>query len=209
MFHITKKESIDLIISFLVISLGFSILYSNRNPGTLIFILPMIMIGVGLGFILHELAHKYAALHYGYWAEFKLWIPGLVFSLITSFFGFIFAAPGAVYIYGDYMSNRENGIISIVGPLTNIILALIFLGILLNAGAIFGLYTVETSIIQSICFLGFSTNSFLALFNLIPISMLDGRKVFNWNPLIWLIITAFAGILVYYTYNGGLINLLM
>jgi Zn-dependent protease len=167
------------------------------------------MIGVGLGFILHELAHKYAALHYGYWAEFKLWIPGLVFSLITSFFGFIFAAPGAVYIYGDYMSNKENGIISIVGPLTNIILALIFLGILLNAGAIFGPYTVGTSIIQSICFLGFSTNSFLALFNLIPISMLDGRKVFNWNPLVWLIITAFAGILVYYTYNGGLLNLLM
>lgn len=209
MFHISKKEFLDLIISFIVISLGFSILYSNQNPSALIVILPMVMIGVGLGFILHELAHKYAALHYGYWAEFKLWVPGLIFSLLTSFFGFIFAAPGAVYIYGNYMSDEENGIISVVGPITNIILAIIFLVILLNVGAFTAPGTTMALVIQSICYLGFSTNSFLALFNLLPVSILDGRKVFNWNPLVWLIVFAISGILVYLTYTGELASLLM
>jgi len=28
-------------------------------------------------------------------------------------------------------------------------------------------------------------NSWIALFNLIPIAMLDGLKVFKWNKIIW------------------------
>ena len=134
MFKITKKEFKDIFIAFVIISLGFSILYSNRDTNAFLFILPIVMIGVGLGFILHELAHKFAALHYGYWAEFQIWMPGLFISLISSFFGFIFAAPGAVVIYGNSMSKKVNGIISIVGPITNILIAVIFLLALLNFG---------------------------------------------------------------------------
>lgn len=168
----------------------------------------MVLIGVGLGFILHELAHKFAALHYGFWAEFKLSPMGLIISLITSFFGFIFAAPGAVYIYGYNMTDRENGIISIVGPLTNILLSLIFLGILLNLGTFTIIGSSTYVIVGIVCYLGFSVNAFLALFNMLPISVLDGTKVFAWNPIIWLVTILFAGFLVYISYTGGL-NMLL
>ncbi|OWT33750.1 site-2 protease family protein [Methanobrevibacter sp. 87.7] len=208
MFKITGNEIRDLIISLVVISLGFSILYSNHNYSSIIGIFPMVLIGVGLGFILHELAHKFAALHYGYWAEFKLSPIGLIISLITSFFGFIFAAPGAVYIYGYNMNDRENGIISIVGPITNIILALIFLVILLNLKTFLLVGSASYIIVGIVAYLGFSVNAFLALFNLLPISVLDGTKVFNWNPIIWLITILFSGFLVYISYTGGL-NMLM
>lgn len=198
MFKFSKREVIDLIISFLVISLGFCILYSGRNLNVIIQLLPIIMLGVGLGFIFHELGHKLTAMHYGYWAEYKLWPSGLVIALVSSFFGFIFAAPGAVYIYGPGMSERENGIISIAGPIINIILTLIFIGIIYCMRNLVFL-DATTSLILLICIIGSKINSFLALFNLLPIPTLDGSKVLSWNVLVWIVIIAIAGILVYFT----------
>lgn len=202
MFKITKKEFKDIFIAFVIISLGFSILYSNRDTNAFLFILPIVMIGVGLGFILHELAHKFAALHYGYWAEFQIWMPGLFISLISSFFGFIFAAPGAVVIYGNSMSKKVNGIISIVGPITNILIAVIFLLALLNFGIFASLNQITLVYLANIFYLGFSVNAFLALFNLLPIAVFDGKKVFDWNPIIWVVMIGISGYLVYLSYFG-------
>lgn len=202
MFKITKKEFKDIFIAFVIISLGFSILYSNRDTNAFLFILPIVMIGVGLGFILHELAHKFTALHYGYWAEFQIWMPGLFISLISSFFGFIFAAPGAVVIYGNSMSKKVNGIISIVGPITNILIAVIFLLALLNFGIFASLNQVTLVYLANIFYLGFSVNAFLALFNLLPIAVFDGKKVFDWNPIIWVVMIGISGYLVYLSYFG-------
>ena len=200
MFKFTKREVIDLIISFLVISLGFCILYSggSYDLNVIMTLLPIIMLGVGCGFIFHELGHKISAMHYGYWAEYKMWVYGLVIALISSFFGFIFAAPGAVYIYGPNMTDRENGIISLAGPIINIAITIIFLVILFSLGN--SIMLSETNyIIAIICIIGAKINSFLALFNLLPIPTLDGSKVLKWNIPIWLVTIAVAGILVYFT----------
>jgi Zn-dependent protease len=209
MFRFSFNEVRDLFISFFIISLAFSLLYSGLNYSSLINILPMVMVGVGLGFILHEISHKLMAMRYGYWAEYKTWTPGLFIALISSLFGFIFAAPGAVHIYGQYMTDRENGIISIAGPLTNIALSLVFLAIALTiSGSSIGLINPMTAysswvlIILETSLLGFSINAFLALFNLLPISILDGAKVFRWNPLIWLVTAGLAGALVYLGFSG-------
>ena len=126
MFKFTSNEIRDLIIAFIFISLSFAIASSGRNPSAIIQILPYILVGVGAGFIFHELGHKFVSMKYGYWAEFKLWPQGLLFALITSFFGFVFAAPGAVYTYANHITNEIKGKISIAGPIVNIILALIF-----------------------------------------------------------------------------------
>ena len=127
MFKFTSSEIRDLIIAFIVISLCFAIANGGRDMNAVLHLLPLIMVGVGAGFILHELGHKFVSMKYGYWAEFKLWPQGLLFALVTSFFGFVFAAPGAVYTYANYMTDEINGKISIAGPVVNIILALIFL----------------------------------------------------------------------------------
>ena len=65
------------------------------------FILPIVMVGVGLGFILHELGHKFSAMHFGYWSEYQLWPVGLIIALASSFCGIVFAAPGAVYLFAS------------------------------------------------------------------------------------------------------------
>ena len=107
MFKFTRNEVRDLLIAFFVISLCFAIVNAGIDVNAILSILPIVMVGVGLGFILHELGHKFVSMKYGYWAEFKLWPEGLLFALVTSFFGFVFAAPGAVYTYANYMTDEN------------------------------------------------------------------------------------------------------
>ena len=207
MIKFTSTEIRDLLIAFFVISLCFGIANTGRNMTALLNLLPMIMVGVGLGFILHELGHKFVSMKYGYWAEFKLWPQGLLFALVTSFFGFVFAAPGAVYTYANHITDEINGKISIAGPVVNIVLALIFLAI---ATAVYpsALKSNSTSLIVFIvCSLGYSINSFLAVFNLLPIGNLDGSKVLRWNAVIWVITIAIAGLMTYLSMTMGVENI--
>ena len=206
MFKFTSSEVRDLIIAFIVISLCFAIANAGRDVNAILSLLPLIMVGVGAGFILHELGHKFVSMKYGYWAEFKLWPQGLLFALITSFFGFVFAAPGAVYTYANYMTDEINGKISIAGPIVNIILALIFLGIAVSVYQS-ALYSETYALIFIVCALGYSINSFLAAFNLLPIGNLDGSKVLNWNFGIWIVTIAIAGIMTVLSMTIGVQDL--
>jgi Zn-dependent protease len=206
MIKFTASEVRDLIIAFIVISLCFAIVNGGRDQNAILTILPYVMVGVGTGFILHELGHKFVSMKYGYWAEFKLWPQGLIFALITSFFGFVFAAPGAVYTYANYMTDEINGKISIAGPIVNIILALVFLGI---STAIYpsAFYSGTSALIFIICSVGYSINSFLAVFNLLPIGNLDGSKVLAWNFGIWIVTIAIAAILTFMSMTMGVENI--
>lgn len=131
-------------------------------------------LAVGSGFVLHELAHKVVAQRYGHWAEFRAYFAGLGMTLLLAFTGILFAAPGAVLIQGR-VTPRENGLISLVGPATNLVLALAAwpLAWAVNADAI--VPTIASMVAQ--------INAFLCLFNLVPLGPLDGRKVLRWNKL--------------------------
>ncbi len=59
-----------------------------------------------------------------------------------------------------------------------------------------------------VCCLGFSTNSYLAVFNLIPIWNLDGSKVLGWNILVWIVIIAIAGFMTYLSMTMGAENII-
>jgi Zn-dependent protease len=100
-------------------------------------------------------------------------------SLIT-LGSFVFAAPGAVYIWGKNISKKENGIISILGPLTNYVFAIIFIVL----GFVFAI-TLSNKILITIMFIVAQINLFLGAFNLLPIPPLDGFKVFLWNKWLW------------------------
>jgi Zn-dependent protease len=139
-------------------------------------ILTISLVAVGPGFVLHEMSHKFTARRYGYWAEFRVWPLGLILALITSMFGFIFAAPGATYISGQNITHSENGKISIAGPLTNVAVALAFVPFLVVGGNSFWGYLGSY---------GVYINVFLALFNMLPVMPLDGAKVFGWSKLRW------------------------
>jgi Zn-dependent protease len=157
------------------------------------FVLALMTLGVG--FVLHELMHKFIAERYGFMAEFRMWIQGLAFALLSSLLlGFVFAAPGATYIMGSGISEKENGIISLAGPLTNVIIALLFLPLLF--------VNTNSVIILEAGYLGSYFNFFLATFNMLPIFVLDGAKVWRWNKLYWAVVFVPLAIVVA-AYLGG------
>lgn len=204
MVTFTKNETKDLIITIIVITILFAYLFNpTKSLSYFLLLIPVSLITVGLSFILHELGHKYVAQNYGFFAEFKKWNEGLIIAILSSFFGFVFLAPGAVYITSiREITEEENGKISLAGPAVNIVLAILFLILEIiihpvNAATV-NLLTYEISMITM---LGFSINSFLAFFNLLPIPMFDGSKIFKWNKQLWLISIITAGILTYISYT--------
>ncbi|NLM28900.1 MAG: peptidase M50, partial [Methanomicrobiales archaeon] len=119
---IPPRERRDLLIAWLAISIAFTLIFVRGGADifwlTIFFALSLITVGVA--FVLHELAHKFAAMHYGYWAEFqKDNMMLLVAVVMAALAGIVFAAPGATYIYGN-VTRSENGKISAAGPITNL-----------------------------------------------------------------------------------------
>lgn len=140
--------------------------------------LAVALLVVVTGFLFHELAHKFAAQIYGHWSEFRASFPHLVLAVVISLFGVLFAAPGAVNIVGN-VTERENGVISAVGPLSNLVMATLF--ILLRQAYL-------RTPLGDVFFWAGAFNVALAGFNLIPFRPLDGSKVVRWNVGIYLLL---------------------
>lgn len=180
--------------AWLAISTAFAILLSGGLSLDLRFVTAFAMaaVTVGLGFLLHELAHKFLAQRYGCIAEFRAFDTMLMLAVLMSFFGFILAAPGAVFIHGN-VNIARNGRISAVGPLVNIILAFAFFALLMAAAA-----TTANQLIVNLAFYGVSINAWLGLFNLIPVWQMDGAKVLKWNKKIYalMVVAAFVAMML-------------
>lgn len=195
--RIPRRERIDLVIAWLAIAIAFTIARFNLLGGGVSPIDALIaflvsLLTVGVGFVLHELAHKFTAMHFGYWAEFRKDNQMLLIAVVLAAIAHVvFAAPGATVYYGDRISRREEGLISAAGPATSLVLALGFLMLYLLT------LTTSKSLVQDIGFAGFQINAMIAAFNMLPVSVLDGRKVLVWNVGIFAVLIAAAFALTY------------
>jgi Zn-dependent protease len=195
--RISSVELKDLLLSLVALVIAFSVLISGGGIPGLEMIL-IISVGVGTGFLLHEMAHKFVALHFGYFAEYRANMMGLLFAVALAFVGFIFAAPGAVMISKPnvpqefYMQDpigqeelkreikRETLLISMAGPMTNIVLAAFFFLLLL--------LSPSNSLAAQAANFALIINLILAAFNMLPFGPLDGKKVFDSNRMVWLLV---------------------
>lgn len=199
----SMQEITSIIIADAVLIIAFSLTIAGGIPGfqasqgnalsTFLYYLPIAAIGVSLSFILHEMMHKFVAMKYGAYAEFRTSVSGLAITLVTSAFGFLLGIPGATYIFSNSFSIKENGIVSLAGPLTNFAVFAIFLGlsVLLHPAAnSFASNAISFTLFISIL---------LAFFNMLPIMPLDGSKVLHWNKPIYVVVmvTIFALMLLF------------
>lgn len=147
------------------------------------------IIGVIIGFVAHELAHRSVARRYGMIAHFVAFIPGLILTFISGFLPIKIIAPGYVRISAIYGFPNPRGVLYSVaaGPLTNIV---IVLGVLVLKDL-----TGHGMFLEPIAFV----NSWIAFFNLLPIPPLDGSKILMLNRTMWLILFIISAILLILT----------
>lgn len=201
-FHTSRMEILHLVVALIVLTTAFTFFFGgvslvamgrqevflDLHEEPLGFVAVLSFAALGTGFILHELMHKVVAQFFGHWAEFRAQMFGLLIPIpLALLTPFIFAAPGAVVIAG-YVERHQNGIISAAGPLTNLAIGFIALPFTFIHGSVDSLEGKLALVVAAV-------NALLALFNMLPIGILDGRKVWKWNKLAFLAVWALGIVL--------------
>ena len=175
-----RNDAIELLKAWAGSTLAFAVVQTGANNLLSIDFVTNLLISAvvcGLAFVLHELAHRVVARGYGAEAHFIADTRWLMISIVLAFVGFFIAAPGAVWHRG-YLTPRQSGLIALAGPVTNMVLSLLFLG------ALIGLAVIGISLpdwLVTTCYIGFKFNAWIGLFNMIPAGPFDGAKVLNWD----------------------------
>ncbi|GAB6861142.1 metalloprotease [Haloplanus litoreus] len=178
----SSRELRDLAVAWIALGVAFAIFFAGGGSGAVSMLLSQGVVGpllvslvtAGLGFLLHELAHKVVAVRFEQIAEFRADYGMLFLAVMSALVGFLFAAPGAVHHRGR-LTKREHGLIALAGPATNGLLAVVFAPVYV-AGLIAG-----SPLLSLLGGRGVAINLFLAAFNLIPFGALDGRTVLDWS----------------------------
>ena len=192
----SQIELRDIAVSILALSLAFLLMFRSTDFVTAYFkfylgdlwaagMFGMMVFIVVLSFFTHELGHKFTAQRMGLWSEYRMFPMGLIIAVLMSMFGFLFAAPGVVYIRG-FVDTEQDGKISMAGPATNIVLAVVGLALAM---------ALNGQPLMVPFYLLFILNASLALFNLLPFGILDGAKILRWNSSVWTLMIIVAGVL--------------
>ncbi|HEX6289951.1 MAG TPA: hypothetical protein VFZ66_12215 [Herpetosiphonaceae bacterium] len=185
-----RNEAFEFIKAWLGTALAFAILYRGL-PLPFVTILLITGLTAGLGVILHEWAHRVVARYFGATAHFVANDAMLVISILIAFSGFLFAAPGAVW-HSGWLTKRQSGLIAAAGPITNMILALLFAGAFVLAQSI----AASPLIVVGLA-LGFSINALLGVFNMLPFGPIDGAKVLSWNGAVFGLLIGIAALIAF------------
>ncbi|GAA0305920.1 metalloprotease [Halarchaeum salinum] len=173
------RELRDLLVAWLALGVAFTFFYERvtittigavlTSPGFLV-ALAVSLLTAGIGFLLHELAHKVVAVRYGQVAAFRADYGLLALAVLGGLAGFLFAAPGAV-VHRGRLTSRQSGLIALAGPVTNLALAALFMPFALVGSAL--------------AWRGVTINLLLAGFNMLPVGPLDGNTVRSWNTYVY------------------------
>lgn len=204
-----RRELADLAIAWVALGVAFALFFTPPLRGILLagdldlllsgpvfrsFALSMLT--AGIGFLLHELAHKLVAQRFGQVAHFRADYGMLFLAVASAFAGFLFAAPGAVYHRGR-ITKRQNGLIALAGPVTNLALAVGFAALAL----------LSTGFLGTVGAFGVGINLLLAGFNMLPFGPLDGRTVLSWSVVVFAItfvVSAGSAVAVFVTFGFSL-----
>ena len=184
-----REEVRDLAIAWVALGIAFTLFLEGQflrqqpihapDVPELLRVFAMSMATVGTGFLLHELAHKIVAVRFGQVAAFRAQYNMLGLAILSGIAGLLIAAPGAVYHRGR-ITVRQNGLIAVAGPVTNLGLAVVF----------FVPYLLASGFVAELGLMGVLINVFLAAFNMIPAGPLDGKTVLRWSKAVFALVFA-------------------
>ena len=173
----TKREVGDLLISILI--LGFAFMNLIFEPT-----FPNYFLALGLTVLCYfprELIQRIYSRRMSMYSQYRIWIPGVLAGILSSFIGFVFAAVGSIDFslkYYERYGRKQIGI------------SVKQIGLAILSGywysIIFGVISILIGFLGvPIFFVIAKINFYIAFFNMIPIAKLDGVKIIRWRPLLW------------------------
>ncbi len=168
------------------ISITGFIIFTRPNMGLLMILL------LSISFVIHEISHRMEARKLGYIAFYRINKIGFLLTLASFFLPFKIIAPGEVAFYSMYKppSIRDIAVISLMGPLANILLAII----LKTTSVMLVIQGFNIYIVDLMAKIG-SFNGYIAFFNLIPVPPLDGSKIVRYSLTLWFILLILSTVL--------------
>ncbi len=147
-------------------------------------------------YLVHEMAHKFMAQHFGMWAEFRMTMQGYYLSAIAIIFAIPIFGTGAVFTSGAH-SREEDGLVNFVGPFSNFVFAA---SLAMLAITILPTLSDPLYVLHFLLLMGIALNAFIGLFNMIPFQPFDGGTIYAWNKRLWALLTVALLILLLFGY---------
>jgi Zn-dependent protease len=159
------------------------------------------------GFLIHEFAHRQTGRKFKLPAKFRLLTFGIALTAVGIIMNFAtqglfppFALPGAVVVIGLEKKDQA-GKCKAAGPISNLIISLVLLPVAFLTAV------MQIGFEYFILFvLGAYMNSFLGLFNMLPIGLLDGREIFKYKKWLWVVLFSTLLALVLFELVGVMQN---
>jgi len=184
-FVLTKLEVVAYAVTLIVLTLAFSYSGARSMEQFLILIPTVLVTSVAVGLV-SNLAMELVARLLGVWAEHRLWYFGIAtFTLSTVIFKVPFSSPSRVLQNTPHHTKRTLGLAATTSVMISLGFAAVFYSI-----QVLG-FTIIGSIGLAMCLLS-------ALFSTIPIPLMNGKDIWDWNKLFWVAI--FLVTVLLYTY---------
>ena len=174
----SRKEVLWLAVSVLIMTFIFSFNDgADEFNGSQYFLNILLgMIAIVVAVVIHEIAHRIAAANLGYRVEYKPFFIGLVAGLVLTIMSngyVIFLAYSSFYLdimekhrlgyFRHYLGYFDNGKVAVVGPLANLLAAIVFKTFAFMPEALVSKLVL--------------VNALFAIYNILPIPPLDGAHV--------------------------------
>jgi uncharacterized repeat protein (TIGR02543 family) len=139
-------------------------------------VVPIVFVTVVVAELVYWLTTEVVAKSMGIWSEYCVWPIGIVMLLVSTLaFRSPFCVAGRSKFRCAKPTKRSIGLISLSGPVACLLLAGIFVMLL-----IFGYEQIGS--------LGVMVCMTKATFDLIPTPPMNGKEIFDWNKIIWLML---------------------
>ena len=174
-FMLTKREVFSIAISIAIITFAFS--YAKAE--TLNQILPLIPVVLATAIIVDlvkDLLRSIIARGQGVWSEYRLWYFGTIMFLVSSIvFKAPFASPSRIIHHSQKFTKRSVGLVSLTAVVVPLAFGAIFYMLFVNG------FTLIGNMGLIICLT-------MAFFDIIPIPPMNGKDIYDWSKVLWLIL---------------------
>ena len=189
----SRKELAWVAVS-VVIMTGIVGFQDGQSEFDVVFFVNNLLLGfvaIVVAVVIHEFAHRIAALNLGYRAEFRPFYPGLLGGIVVTLLTYgnvFFLAYSSFYLnvvekhrlgyFRHYLGYFDNGKVAVVGPVANLLAAMVFKAMVF----------LPDALVSKLVFI----NVLFAITNMLPIPPLDGAHVMYATRTFYPFIMAFV-----------------